>query len=377
MKHIPAIDGLRAWMAWWVVVQHVLQISGIDRVYPNIVTRFLTMGGLAVLVFAAISGFVITHLLFVKKEPYVSYILRRFLRIYPLYAVAVVVSTLLGPLYAQTVVTTPWAAPEQITIYNTTRAALSQHVALHGILAHGLVPNGVLQGAIMSILAPAWSLSLEWQYYLIAPLLTAAILDRRPQIGIGAIVACMLATVLAYRAGGAGQWEYPAFLPLVLGFFLLGLATRVVLEGIRDHRAWLPIVAFAVNVPFHSRDYAGGHLLVSLIPVAIWFGVVVLALHHRRFGPAAPLARLAARLFEARSVVLMGQWSYSTYLLHIPLFVVALSASRELGVPQTSGAYFMTLAATLPILAALSWLSFRYIEQPGSGIIRWFRARPA
>lgn len=377
MKHIPAIDGLRAWMAWWVVLQHILQISGFAGLFPNPVVRFMTMGGLAVLVFVIISGFVITHLLIAKQERFAPYIARRFLRIYPLYAVAVVASLALSGQYLEVIATTPWANPEQAAAHAATRAALPQHVALHAILAHGLIGDSILHGAVMSILAPAWSLSLEWQYYLVAPLLVRALLHSRISIALAAVGICSVAAIGAYAAGGATEWRYPAFLPLMIGFFLLGSSTRMVLGGIRDHRAWLPLVVFAVNLPLFARDYTGSHLAVALIPVAIWIGTLALVLQHHRMGRFAKFAGRIAALVENPRVVDLGRWSYSTYLLHIPVFVVVLSLVRWAGMPATPVVYFAALMTSVPLLVVLSNYSFRYIEQPGMRLMRTKRTIPA
>ena len=44
------------------------------------------------------------------------------------------------------------------------------HIPLHLTLLHGVVPEKLLPSSATAFLGPAWSLSLEWQFYLIAPL---------------------------------------------------------------------------------------------------------------------------------------------------------------------------------------------------------------
>lgn len=56
------------------------------------------MGGVAVFVFIILSGFVITHLLFTKRERYLSYLVRRAFRLFPAYLVCLAISLALAPL---------------------------------------------------------------------------------------------------------------------------------------------------------------------------------------------------------------------------------------------------------------------------------------
>src|ERR1700761_2937765 len=87
MKHFRSIDGLRAWLAWFVVVAHVGLHTAAQTQVPFLQNTFGSLGPRAVETFIIISGFVITHLLLERHEPYPVYITRRFLRIYPIYFV--------------------------------------------------------------------------------------------------------------------------------------------------------------------------------------------------------------------------------------------------------------------------------------------------
>jgi len=80
VKHFRSIDGLRAWLAWTVVLCHVTLHTGADRKWP-LIEKLETSSVHAVCIFIIISGFVITHLLLEKQEDYLPYITRRFLRI--------------------------------------------------------------------------------------------------------------------------------------------------------------------------------------------------------------------------------------------------------------------------------------------------------
>ena len=84
MKHFRSLDGVRAWLAWSVVLFHMILLTAADQWKPILANADI-LSRVRVPCFLIISGFVITHLLLEKKERYFPYIVRRFLRIYPLY----------------------------------------------------------------------------------------------------------------------------------------------------------------------------------------------------------------------------------------------------------------------------------------------------
>src|ERR1051326_2654002 len=93
-----SIEGVRGWLAWTVVLSHVAYASGI---YITGLGPFLGRAGVAsVSVFIIISGFVITHLIIQKHEPYSIYIFRRFMRIFPLFALTCAIGFFCIPLGA-------------------------------------------------------------------------------------------------------------------------------------------------------------------------------------------------------------------------------------------------------------------------------------
>ena len=76
---------------------------------------------------------------------------------------------------------------------------------LHGAISSNLLPDSPLRFNL-----PAWSISLEWQFYLIAP---AVIMIARRH---GAIIwfALLIALLeIAFRHGLFGKFDSPSFLP--------------------------------------------------------------------------------------------------------------------------------------------------------------------
>src|SRR3569832_2354324 len=84
MKKISAIEGFRGWLAWMVVLAHVVEVVDAQGVW-HILGE---MGHPAVIMFVIVSEFVITHRVIERPEPYPIYVLRRFMRIFLLFSVS-------------------------------------------------------------------------------------------------------------------------------------------------------------------------------------------------------------------------------------------------------------------------------------------------
>lgn len=58
------------------------------------------------------------------------------------------------------------------------KAHLPMHALAHLFMMHGAVPNDVLPHSEYAFNMPAWSISLEWQFYLVAPLFIFVLLKQ-------------------------------------------------------------------------------------------------------------------------------------------------------------------------------------------------------
>lgn len=85
IKTFHSIEGLRGWLAWWVVIGHSFIIAGTPEWLPGQISNLIRRGDVAVNAFIIVSGFVVTHLLMKKDEAYIPYIIRRVFRLWPVY----------------------------------------------------------------------------------------------------------------------------------------------------------------------------------------------------------------------------------------------------------------------------------------------------
>jgi peptidoglycan/LPS O-acetylase OafA/YrhL len=221
-------------------------------------------------------------------------------------------------------------------------------------MLHGAVSSSVLFESQLMFLSTGWSLSLEWQFYLVAPLIIASLRSRR---GIALLIVVTLAVALAYRAGWFGVFALPSFLPGAAHYFALGIATRMFIFKLpRPSR--FPIVGALIAI---------GLCLVTdrVVPVAIWaIFVAWMLVQHPADAWTRAVDRTFSALFDSRAANYVGELSYSIYLVHLPILYALMYAcvrGFELG-PQPT--FFIALLLTPPLTLLASALLHRYVEAP-------------
>ncbi len=358
MPKIPEIEGLRGWLAWAVVASHLplilnIQWFGVGMFAP-------ALGAWSVQLFILVSGFVISGLVIDKQERWSPFIIRRAFRIFPAYLVALALGAAFTPLAIEGLARAAWASDPLSWYWNSTveRHASTlahpvEHWALHLTLLQGLVPNDVLPWSSVTLLGPAWSLSLEWQFYLIAPALVWAMRSRTwaPWLVLAAFISAEL-----YRRGVFGEFGNYSSLLGGLWWFIIGMATRLSLPWLQKTAIPLaPTVFAAFGLCLVARD---------LTPVFIWIAFAALL---SRPAPEAPLdqvfRKMASKLLASKTAMAAGARSYSVYVIHIPIMNLLVYLMPLDRLNQWEALIILTLAATgLTVIA--SELLYRYVEQP-------------
>lgn len=333
---IEGLRGLAAVMVmWWHLRPAVLEGRALDAFAYTGVDLFFVL-----------SGFVFAPYVFGKPLALRPYLVRRVLRIYPLFIAALLVYAALR--YAQGA--DPWRY-------------LWQHLAmLHTAFSQEMA--AYYNGAF-------WSLPVELEFYALVPLL-AALVARSPRWFGAAVVFALL------LHGALARWAVPGSVPMPVVLanvhwpglwleFLLGCAawragswpvvrrwagTLLALAAL----LWLG----AASVWVHLGDegvlrhaWARGNL-APWAASAYALALAVLAAHMR--SASAPAAHERPPL-RVRAALLAGNLSYGIYLLH--------NAGRELAAwwwPQLPGWAHVLVAAVLTLCAA--WLLHHSVEAP-------------
>jgi peptidoglycan/LPS O-acetylase OafA/YrhL len=360
MKQFGAIEGLRGWLAWAVVFAHLAEVSGFNTIGMG---ALIGTGYLAVLLFIIISGFVITHMVCERREVYGIYLLRRFMRIFPLFAVACVIGFFAQDLQSLTLSRVSYAGDprfafgaEVADMAHSNHEFFWKHGLAHLTMLHGAVSTALLPNAQYAFSMPAWSISLEWQFYLLAPY--AITLARRSR-GVVNVALVIAVAEVAWRSGRLGQFAQPSFLPLAAAYFAVGIASRLLYPVIAGTvRSPTAIVALVIVIcPLFKLD---------TIPLLAW--VIVLAglcLDRSNAGDTV-FARGFRTFLESGIALYFGARSYSIYLGHI-LVISLCHWSLLLLVPSMRPIpTFLCLAAmAVPLTVVVAELLYRGIERPG------------
>jgi peptidoglycan/LPS O-acetylase OafA/YrhL len=358
---VPELDGLRGVAILLVIVCHYVYTL-LPRREAAAWAPVLGWTWSGVDLFFVLSGFLIGGILLAHRHSpryYRTFYLRRACRIVPIY-VAVVAAAFLYTELAQRGLLPQ--APFRRLLPAWTYLTFTQNFWMAGHNGYG-----------SQFLSPTWSLAVEEQFYLLAPLVLRFVSPRRlPVVLVAGILA---APVLRLWYGVLEDGTVPlatyVLMPARADALLLGVLLAWAWRAAafprfaREAGAWLllPAAVCAAAVVVLAR--AGGDELSPEMAhggfswLAVGYAFVVLAAASRT--PAvAPL-----RWGPLRA---MGRIAYATYLMHVPMLRIVHFALRG-DFPSVAGgaaqaATVLALAVTLA-LAALSW---RFIEGP---IVRW------
>jgi peptidoglycan/LPS O-acetylase OafA/YrhL len=235
----------------------------------------------------------------------------------------------------------------------------------HLTMMHGAISETLLPYSLYAFNTPAWSLSLEWQFYLIAPF---AIMLARQQRMVGWLALAIAIVESVYQFGWLGSFSLPSFLPGAAGYFALGIASRLVYPG----------VAGAVRHP--NMIFALCIVVIPLgadaVPVLVWTVVMTGLLLSPAISGASRFVRIYQRVLESGVATYFGSRSYSTYLCHWPIIVVCHAVWLVL-FPMASRAstFFAVAAMAVPVTLIISELLYRGVEQPGIALGSWLARR--
>jgi peptidoglycan/LPS O-acetylase OafA/YrhL len=250
----------------------------------------------------------------------------------------------------------PWigpGGPARTICSDTWPHAWATEVAAHLTMTHGLFPDAVLPDVWVSLLGAAWSLSTEWQFYLLAVLLAG-----RPRTLVWVLLA-LAAAGAAWRAGGPVAWQFSrAFIANKGHFFALGVASLPLLRRQAGAAGRYRAVLAACLLACATAGAAG-----KLLPPLAWTACLGVVLW-----PEAPGWHLAARALGCRAARYLGAISYCVYLVNEPVHKVLARAVGWLSEGDALVFTALWLPAAVLVPVAVSALLHRWLEAPA---MRW------
>ena len=303
MRRLVCLDGLRGVLAFYVMLSHMLPFAPL----PGWVQRLFSHGGAGVDVFFILSGLVIVQSLASFGYQARPFLIARVARIYPVFLVAFAVSVAVQPL-ASGFPLMAWIDQDSSQRYLWPTGWPSDWavgVATHLTMTHGLFPDGMIPHLWLGFLGAAWSLSTEWQFYLLALLIGGHLGLRR----LAWLFLVFSGAAMAWHAVAPEQWQFSrAFLPNKAHYFALGIVSAIMVrEGAKDVRSYLAVLGATLVL---SAAWGG---IDKLLPPLVWTACLAAQLM-----PDRQLLRPLAAMLRSRPLVFLGALSYGIYLVNEP-----------------------------------------------------------
>jgi peptidoglycan/LPS O-acetylase OafA/YrhL len=353
---LPALTSVRFFAALHVCVFHMyaMKIASGGGVFH----RIASIGYVGVNFFFVLSGFILVYTYADRGTSAREFWWARFARIYPAYLFSLLMA---GPFFFY-VCLRIHPAPIPFLIWP------QNHLITSCLLVLPLVQSWV-PGAALAWNAPAWSLSDEAFFYLLFPVLLVWLAKKSQRIWLGIALVCGVASLActvgyaSFRPDGAAfvddnsyfTWlNVIKFFPLIrLPEFILGACCGFLFLRRSIERKWATplvliglayfalIVAAAPHIPYpilHDSALTPGFALII-------------------FGLA--LRPAWSRFLEFWPLVLLGDASYSFYLLHSNLIGMVFQPTGE---PLHLPLWKLIAGLTVPI--AVSIAVYKWIESP-------------
>lgn len=371
---IDFLEGLRGFLASWVMIGHVGCFTAVWPSNSNPVLKLIgwfdLTPGHAVSVFMILSGFVISFLLARQNESYGAFIFRRFFRLWPVFMIGLAMGVALNSSHQFIHAFAPWSddqwIKQQLEIAQADRRAMGLNILFHIPMLHGAIPDPLLPFADSAFLGPAWSMSTEWQFYLVAPFL---FLMGRRLLGFFGFTFLALFCLFAPTLFPGFYETYPmrSFLPNQLPWFYLGIISFYFYSGYAGFRESEAKVCRVVSGVMAALILLrGNHWLPGMIWV-VFFSLAVMPPRLRQF--AAPKFLLA--ICNSRWAQYLGSISYPIYVLHWPIQIlvsrVELAFFPHIGRGQ---AYMISLIAVPTLTILIGHFVHSKVEAP---VIEWAR----
>lgn len=330
-QRMPLIDALKALAAMLVLLNHFSSYgplaASLNAAWPGLFGWFYDYGRMAVQVFLVVAGFLAARSLSPNGQALASFPLsligKRYLRLAIPYLAAI------GLAIAAAAIADHWMDDDCIP----DRATFGQWLA-HALLLHGLLGVDALSAGV-------WYVAIDFQLFALMALLLWA--GRRQRLAPALVLIAAAASLFSFnRDPSLDNWAIYFF-----GSYGLGAAAWWASE--RRLPLWLGIIAgvaiAALVIDFRLR-------------IALALVVAITLACSRRSG-------LLEHWPDIRPLSFVGRISYSLFLVHFPVLLLANAVHTRLGLSSPESAVFGLFAAlTASLLAATAF--YRWVESPAA-----------
>ncbi|OJY24626.1 MAG: acyltransferase [Legionella sp. 40-6] len=336
MNYRPDIDGLRALAIIFILLYH----GGMSLI-PS--------GFIGVDIFFVISGFLITSIihqaLLDDTFSFSQFYNRRIWRLQPAFLLVILVATILAFLFF---------LPPDLIIYAKSASKSTFFNA-----------NNYFNKITSSYFAPIsqqlpllhfWSLALEWQIYLILPLIIFALYRTLKHHLIWGLMGLLFLSFYFSWQSALAHPEHTYYL-LISRFyeFLMGACIAVLLPKL-PRLTRFPAELLSISALTALVWIAGQSNILQGYPNHYALLVCCLTVCLIWLGACGSKQTLTGRVLSSKSVVFIGLLSYSLYLWHWVIFAVV----RYQNIPET----IMVKTLMFTFTFVFAYCSWRYVEKP-------------
>lgn len=364
--YYPGLDACRFLAALIVIIYHTSIHFPLKKVFAEhswfvkLITLNEQGGHVGVTFFFVLSGFIITHLLFIEKKQLgkislKKFYVRRILRIWPVYFLTLLIGYFIYP-----------------EVIQSLGGHVDRQMSLWRYL--GFLGNFdiFLNGYPYRVLGVQWSVCIEEQFYLIWPLLLI-IVKKNWQFIV--ITSLLLIISVWYMQGSLfetesvwNQSEYRPFhslsalLYLVFGGGLAFFYKNKFILKLKNWKFWmfLPVYFFFfLYIYFYEEIWHFFQLPANMIVHNLILGCCfVFFICEQIYGQKSLLY-----FSKYKWICSLGKYSYSMYLWHMfAVMTVYIILAKNKSISQWS--FIWMVFGSLGITMILSFISYHYIEKP-------------
>ena len=334
---IPEIDGLRFVAIAATLLTHIFGETYLRSGAPFASEyrynffQLVERGGRGVLLFFAISGFILAqpflrqHLQHGKEVSLKAFFKRRLTRLEPPYILSLLLYAVAQLFFGH-----------------------PMHSLVLPLLAHIFYVHNFFSLPTLNL--ATWSLEVEIQFYLLAPVLGYLYAISSPIVRRGAMVLLIVASaIFAQHAHGVIAWSLPGQLQFFLVGFLLADLRAARTES--QSRPWWDAVSLVVWVAIFAIPDEVSHIVLPLL---------ILIAYLAAFN--GPVTR---QIFRTEWVALAGGMCYSFYLMHMLVISTAFKPTRRLIIPSNLLlSYLIQVVLLGACITAAGTAYFVLIERP-------------
>lgn len=369
-SRIEGFEGMRALAAILIFVYHLLHITYVPQSHW-VVRELVGELRVGVVIFFVVSGFLL-YLPFARlhaglgpRVGVTGYLLRRGMRIYPGYWVALLATVL-------------FFVPQ--FRFQDAGQALRHALLVYTYSDRVIIwePRGLPQ---------SWSLVVELSFYLFLPAYAAVVSWgarrrwwRAELAGLVVLTLIGIGARALVESGDPPVWT--SVLPAHLPYFAIGMGLAVARVGAEREGAGAARLANLLRSPGRAwMVSAGASVVLAFLPGPVlppryaWSsfvaflgqGVIAFAIV-APFTVAASAEHVVTRALRHPTMEFLGRTSYGIYLWHVPVMIYLYEHFGR----EVEGTLVKIGVLSVPATLLLAWASHRYVEAPA---IRWSRRR--